>query len=179
MWSPCVQVAHQILEQVFQRSRASSSSSAEQPQLTGSSPGVHLEPSGKLVQARWARRQEEGGHRLRLQDLPSLGGRWGWHYAGEALTQETMEVCIKTKKKKKWPEKVRHMVYCSEDNATLSRFYSHMACNRRRFKLLIKRKQKGEWGVGLNVKHEKCEFQYKETTTHQLFLGIRIKSLQN
>lgn len=77
MWSPCVQVAHRILEQVFQRSRASSSSSAEQPQPTGSSPGVHLEPSGKLVQARWAQRQKEGGHRLCLQDLPSLGGCWG------------------------------------------------------------------------------------------------------
>lgn len=77
MWSPCVQVAHRILEQVFQRSQASSSSSAEQPQPTGSSPGVHLEPSGKLVQARWAQRQKEGRHWLRLQDLPSLGGRWG------------------------------------------------------------------------------------------------------
>lgn len=68
MWSPCVEVTHQLLEQVFQGSQASSSSSAEQLQQTGSSLGVHLEQSGKIVQDGSAQWQEEGGLQHCLQD---------------------------------------------------------------------------------------------------------------
>lgn len=50
---PCVQVTHRLLEQVFPGSQASSSSSAEQPQQTGPSLGVHLEQSGRTVRERW------------------------------------------------------------------------------------------------------------------------------
>lgn len=47
IWSPCVQVTHRLLEQVFPGSWAFSSSSAEQLLLTGPSLGVHLEQNGK------------------------------------------------------------------------------------------------------------------------------------
>lgn len=59
MWFPCVHVTHQLLEQVFQGSWASSSNSAEPPLPTGSSLGVLLEQSGKFVLDRWAQRREE------------------------------------------------------------------------------------------------------------------------
>lgn len=90
MWTPCVQVTHQLLEQVFQGSWASSSSSAERLQPTGPSLGVHLEQSGQIVQDRWAQRQEEGGQQ-RLQDSPPLGSL-GWHCDGGALKQKTEPV---------------------------------------------------------------------------------------
>lgn len=86
--SPSVQVTHWFLEQVFPGSRASSSSSAEQLLLTGSSLGVRREQSGKIVQGSWAQRHEEGGQQNRFQDSPSPLGSLAWHGAGGALTQK-------------------------------------------------------------------------------------------
>lgn len=89
MWSPCVQVTHRLLEQVFPGSQASSSSSAEQLRPTGPSLGVRQEQSGRLVQDRRARGAGEVGQQLRLQDWPLPERSLGWHCAGGALTRET------------------------------------------------------------------------------------------
>ena len=63
MWSPCVLVTHQLLEQVCQGSWASSSGSAERLQQTGPSLGVHPERRGGVVQSRWPLKGAGGGLR--------------------------------------------------------------------------------------------------------------------
>lgn len=124
----------------------------------------------------------------------AVGGRPTATLAGLAITEgalgmtwrcrssETRDIGGFTREIVAGKKRVRG-TYCicsPEGGATLSWFYGHMARNRRGLELLTW-EATAEWGVGLTVKCEVWVHSMKKIRkqTHQFFIGIRIKSLQN